>query len=103
MRRFSLVRALTLVVPALLVFSMVPPLPANAAPPGSLDHAFGDGGRVDLDFGQNLPEGGEAFAMQADGKRLVAGDQDGPGGRRMAVARYTANGHFDGSFGNHGH
>jgi uncharacterized delta-60 repeat protein len=78
-------------------------IPASAGPPGSLDHAFGDGGRVDRDFGDDRSEAGVAFARQPDGKLLVAGKQIDGGSARFAVARYLPGGGFDQGFGDHGH
>jgi uncharacterized delta-60 repeat protein len=72
---------------------------------GSLDTAFGSGGRVTLDFG--LPGSNQqasAVALQADGKIVVGGSAatGGMGGEDFAVARLTAAGALDGSFGSGG-
>jgi uncharacterized delta-60 repeat protein len=99
-------RSLPALISTVLAVGLVafpPPARAGQPNPGSLDPVFGDAGRVDLDFGQNLHEGGVAFAMQPDGKLLVAGNQQSPGGSRFAVARYTPSGHFDETFATHGH
>jgi uncharacterized delta-60 repeat protein len=69
---------------------------------GSLDTGFGTGGRVTIDFG--FPGGNQqasAVALQADGKIVVGGSvaTGGPGGEDFAVARLTAAGALDGSFG----
>jgi uncharacterized delta-60 repeat protein len=102
MRAPSLIRNVVLAaVVAAPVFAA--PVQGLAASAGSLDPAFGDGGRVDRDFGDDLAEQGVAFAIQADGKLLVAGQQTGGGPGRFAVARYLANGDFDQGFGDHGH
>jgi uncharacterized delta-60 repeat protein len=68
---------------------------------GRLDPSFGSGGRVLTDFG-----GGSATAVatQADGKLLVAGAgaTDSKGDTGFALARYTARGRLDPSFGRNG-
>src|SRR4051812_14918437 len=102
MRTPSLIRGVVLAI-VVAAPVLVAPMRASAASAGSLDPAFGDGGRVDLDFGDELAEQGVAFAIQADGKLLVAGKQTGAGPSRFAVARYLANGEFDEGFGDHGH
>ena len=69
---------------------------------GALDPSFGDGGRVTTDFA-----GGEdliaALVLQPDGKILAAGWAEGPSGDEdFALARYTASGALDPSFGDGG-
>ncbi len=102
MHATRVIRSLALAV-AVAAPTVLAPAHAVAASAGSLDPAFGDGGRVDRDFGDDLAEQGVAFAIQADGKLLVAGHQTGEGPSRFAVARYLANGDFDQGFGDHGH
>ena len=71
---------------------------------GALDTSFGDGGRVVTDFGGDSDR---AFALllMPDG-RIVAGGQTnvnrGSTGVDFALARYSANGQLDASFGNGG-
>lgn len=70
---------------------------------GSLDHGFGEGGKVTTDFwGAN--DVAYALAIQPDGKLLVAGAAANPGARftGFALARYTAEGLLDPSFGEGG-
>jgi len=102
MRLQGALRTLVLGLAGLIAVAW-PAMPANAGPPGSLDQAFGDNGKVDSDFGDDLSEHGAAFVRQPDGKLIVAGTQAGAGPNAFAVARYLANGHFDQGFGDHGH
>ena len=66
---------------------------------GSLDNSFSNDGKVSIDF-----NGGEdvihAIAIQADGKIVVAGNAQRETGdnRRIAVARFLANGELDPDF-----
>lgn len=66
---------------------------------GSLDPTFGTSGFVksDISFGANQSEG-NAVALQADGKIIVAGKSAGS----FAVARYTTSGVLDATFGTGG-
>ncbi|HZL35496.1 MAG TPA: hypothetical protein VFC78_09315 [Tepidisphaeraceae bacterium] len=71
---------------------------------GSLDSGFGTGGELLTGFANT---GGQAFAvaLQADGKIVAAGQANGGNGAfvtEIALARYTANGTLDGSFGTGG-
>lgn len=59
---------------------------------GSLDHSFSGDGIVTTGVGSN--SGGEAVAIQADGKILVAGHGSGD----FAVVRYKSDGSLDTSF-----
>lgn len=61
---------------------------------GSLDTSFDEDGKVTTDFGGNR-EGGNAVAIQEDGKIVVAGYSD----LSFAVARYNIDGSLDASFG----
>lgn len=74
---------------------------ARYLPDGSLDPSFGTGGWVFTDF-----DGGHDFAyavaLQMDGRILVAGTADIDGQDDIALARYTANGLLDISFGEDG-
>jgi uncharacterized delta-60 repeat protein len=63
---------------------------------GTLDPSFGGDGKVTTDFGSD--EVANAFALQPDGKIVVAGSRDAGPGRDFALARYDANGNLDPSF-----
>ncbi|MEU4273310.1 delta-60 repeat domain-containing protein, partial [Streptomyces sp. NPDC026092] len=70
---------------------------------GSLDSTFGSGGRVSTDIG-GFVDNAEAAAVQSDGKIVVAGSS-GTGFEeccRFTVARYTATGSLDTTFGDGG-
>ena len=70
----------------------------RAAPsPGDLDPTFGSGGKVITDFG-SIVDLGHSMAVQSDGKIIVAGWTGGG----FALARYTALGTLDMSFGSGG-
>ncbi len=60
----------------------------------------GSGGKLTTDFGGGADEG-RAIAFQADGKFVVAGENDpvGPQLDDFAVARYTPDGALDPTFG----
>ncbi len=58
---------------------------------GSLDASFGNGGKINNDFG-------DAIALQHDGKILVSGGLDG----NFVLARYNADGSIDTTFGTGG-
>ncbi|MDQ4123260.1 MAG: FG-GAP-like repeat-containing protein [Acidobacteriota bacterium] len=65
---------------------------------GTLDSAFGDGGKVITDVsGFDLAE---AIAIQPDGKILVAGYSGSP--RRFSLVRYNSDGTLDQTFGTAG-
>ena len=71
---------------------------------GSLDPAFGSGGKVTTDFFGN-PDGASALAIQPDGKIVAAGSaQINPFSilSDFAIARYNANGSPDSGFGDGG-
>lgn len=69
---------------------------------GSLDTAFGTGGKVSTSF-FGFGDGARAVALQADGKIVAVGDAY-PGGAntQFALARYNADGSLDASFGTGG-
>jgi uncharacterized delta-60 repeat protein len=72
---------------------------------GSLDTGFGTGGRVTLNFGlTNASEQASAVAVQGDGKIVVGGSlaPTSGTGSHFAIARLTAAGALDGSFGSGG-
>jgi uncharacterized delta-60 repeat protein len=66
---------------------------------GSLDSSFGSGGKVQTSFGGQ--EAASAVAIQPDARIVVAGEAfiPGVGHTRFALARYTANGGLDPTFG----
>ena len=64
---------------------------------GTLDTAFGDQGRSILDLGG--ADYAYAIAFQADGKIILAGESDGGGRSRIALARFNGNGSLDPGFG----
>lgn len=77
---------------------------APCGPAGTLDPAFGSGGKVSTDFNQT-PDQGYSMAIQSDGKIVVAGQHNTQtiGGEvHFALARYNANGTLDTSFGTGG-
>jgi uncharacterized delta-60 repeat protein len=68
---------------------------------GSLDSGFGNGGKVQTDFGGS-DDRGSAIAVQADGKIVVAGwalVPDVTFYTDVALARYNPDGSLDSSFG----
>jgi uncharacterized delta-60 repeat protein len=85
-------------IPELLVAGAVFVLGAGAAnAAGGLDPNFGGDGRVTTDLTSGLDQG-NAVAIQADRKIVVAGVAAGGGGR-FALARYNPDGSLDTSFG----
>jgi uncharacterized delta-60 repeat protein len=71
---------------------------------GSLDSGFGNGGKVQTDFGGS-DDRGSAIAVQADGKIVVAGwalVPDVTFYTDVALARYNPDGSLDSSFGSGG-
>lgn len=68
---------------------------------GDLDSSFGTGGKVTTAIGSNVDQ---AFSvvLQNDGKIVVAGSAYAGGKRSFALARYTASGTPDSSFGTGG-
>lgn len=96
MRSLAAIRRLTLALG--LVFALSAGAAVAKPRPGSFDRSFGGDGRVVL----NLPGEGmwaAAFAMQPDGKIVVAG---GISGDRALIARYLPDGRLDPSFGTGG-
>jgi uncharacterized delta-60 repeat protein len=65
---------------------------------GSLDGAFGSGGRVTTNFTGTSDDLGSAVALQSDGKIIVGGTSDD----NFALARYTPLGGLDTTFGSAG-
>jgi len=71
---------------------------ARYMPDGSLDGAFGSGGRVTTNFTGSSDDVGSAVALQSDGKIVVGGASNG----NFALARYTPGGTLDTAFGTAG-
>ena len=69
---------------------------------GTLDIGFGTDGKVTTDFQSGGDDRGEAAALQSDGKIVVAGRSNKGNDKRFAVARYTADGALDTTFGTGG-
>jgi uncharacterized delta-60 repeat protein len=68
---------------------------------GVLDTTFGSGGKVTTDlFGSR--ENANSIAVQPDGKIVVAGSCNVIAGREFCLARYSANGVLDPTFGDGG-
>ncbi len=66
---------------------------------GALDQTFGTGGKVTTEFGRSS-SAALAVALQPDGRIVAAGAvSGGPTGVDIALARYTANGSLDPTFG----
>jgi len=69
---------------------------------GTLDSGFGTGGKVTTDFGATSDYPG-GIALQVDGKIVVAGEHNDPGGGfDYALARYNSDGSLDTTFGSNG-
>jgi uncharacterized delta-60 repeat protein len=69
---------------------------------GSLDPSFGEGGKVETDFG-GTNETAPGIALQRDGKIVVVGFTDqGHSDLNMALVRYNTDGSMDMSFGDGG-
>lgn len=90
---------LFLIPATLMTLLVISASPASAAP-GDLDLTFGSGGTVTTVIGPNA--NAEAVAIQPDGKVVAAGYSSGEGGNVFALARYTANGTLDSTFGSGG-
>jgi uncharacterized delta-60 repeat protein len=71
---------------------------ARYMPDGSLDGAFGSGGRVTTNFTGTPDDLGSAVALQSDGKIVVGGTSND----NFALARYTPEGILDSTFGTAG-
>ena len=67
---------------------------ARYNPDGSLDTSFGNGGKVDTDFGQGLESYALAVIIQPDGRIVIAGESS----YEFLVARYNSNGTLDTTF-----
>jgi uncharacterized delta-60 repeat protein len=71
---------------------------ARYNPDGSLDATFGNGGKVENDFGQGLESYAIQLMIQPDGKLIIAGE----GSYYFLVARYNINGTLDTTFAGNG-
>jgi uncharacterized delta-60 repeat protein len=74
---------------------------ARLNPEGTLDSTFGAGGKVMSDFCGDT-DVIRSIALQGDGRILVAGSCNSTTGD-FSIARYTANGVLDATFGSGGH
>ena len=74
--------------------------PGAVASPGQLDSSFGTGGSALIDFGGE--DRGSAVAIQPDGRIVLAGRTGSATSGDFAVARVTAGGLPDASFGSAG-
>jgi uncharacterized delta-60 repeat protein len=91
-----------LATPALLLSALlVLGTGAAHAVPGSLDPAFGHGGVARAQIGSHAVFA-QALALQRDGKIVVAGWSWEGNGPVVVLARYTATGSLDPSFGSNG-
>lgn len=78
------------------------PLDPCAGPAGSLDPCFGTGGKITTDFAGS-DDRGSALSVDAQGRILVAGSAGtSTQGNNFALARYTASGALDSTFGTGG-
>jgi uncharacterized delta-60 repeat protein len=73
---------------------------AAAGPPGALDAGFGVGGKRTVNFGGT--DRATHVAVAPDGRIVAVGSTDATGGGDFAVARLTADGSPDTSFGSSG-
>jgi uncharacterized delta-60 repeat protein len=90
-----------LVAPAVLAIGVAP---AQAAP-GDLDTGFGSGGVVQSQFAANTPPytSDNDVVADSEGRLYVSGEtEDAAGNGEVFVARYTATGGLDPSFGANG-
>ncbi len=69
---------------------------------GSLDPAFGSGGKVITSISSNGDNTARAIALQPDGKLVAAGYCYNGSNVDFCLARYNTNGSLDASFGNNG-
>jgi uncharacterized delta-60 repeat protein len=65
---------------------------------GSMDSLFGNGGEIITDFAGDFDQA-YGVVIQADGKIVVSGTATVGGQSRFGVARYTASGQLDASYG----
>lgn len=69
---------------------------------GTLDGAFGGGGKVLVSFGGRQAAVGRGVVQQADGKLILAGNGSVQSSRQFALARLNSDGSLDSSFGTGG-
>src|SRR5438876_10918145 len=74
---------------------------ARYNPNGTLDGTFGTGGKVTTDFNGDDDEA-HALVLQPDGKLVAAGAAKLSRSQDFALARYSANGSLDATFGTGG-
>jgi uncharacterized delta-60 repeat protein len=67
---------------------------------GALDPTFGSSGTVEAGFGGVMNSGAHDAVLQSDGKIVVL--NDGENDTNVRLARFTANGQLDGTFGSGG-
>lgn len=67
-------------------------------PDGTLDSAFGSGGKVLIDFGARSVTGANGVELQTDGKIVIGGKVND----QFAIVRLNPNGSLDSSFGTSG-
>src|SRR5215218_2439185 len=67
---------------------------------GALDPTFGSNGTAEFGFGGAMHSGARDAALQSDGKIVVLTEGDDPDNARLA--RFTANGQLDTTFGSGG-
>ncbi|MEV6576450.1 hypothetical protein [Streptomyces sp. NPDC051577] len=68
---------------------------------GTLDHGFGHTGKTTTDFG-NFYDQANSLVLQPDGKVIAAGYTSATRTTALALARYTADGRADKTFGTNG-
>ncbi|MBL0317557.1 MAG: T9SS type A sorting domain-containing protein [Flavobacteriales bacterium] len=68
---------------------------------GTLDPLFGDNGKAFIDF-DNINNYGLGYALQQDGKILIAGYSETPNYESISIARINVDGTIDESFGTNG-
>ena len=72
---------------------------------GTLDASFGDGGKVVTDFGSisdPIYDSFNSMALRGDGRIVAAGERRDNNRQEFVLARYTADGKLDDSFGDGG-
>src|SRR5215813_11953866 len=84
-----------------LAMVLAPTLIYGQTQSGMLDPTFGAGGKVVTSFGGNL-DWAASLVVQPDGKVVAAGQTTVNGLTDFALARYSANGTLDPTFGTGG-
>jgi uncharacterized delta-60 repeat protein len=72
---------------------------ARYQPDGTLDPTFGDSGRVATQFPSSIASLSTSVAVQTDGEIVQAGWAEIHGSYRFALAKFTAAGELDSTFG----